>query len=300
VAAHILPQLAIRRTALGLCAIACSACSGAEHPGYTIHNIMDTNGGGGLAMTYEIPKGWTALDKILWNTNLRLNPMSYNFSTGDPKSGMWLSVLSGLTFDFDRYGNGPITGKAPPAQASDFLMQDFTSSHPNNPQYTIESKEDKPIPYPMKPTVPGVSTVAYQCSVTVVYDFNGKPWEEKLTMDFYGYSQHVGANRLHGNWFVSGLCTVNAPQGHLHDIEVIANNVFGSERMTKSFANKYQEVCQMLLNKTKQENQEILRQRAQRVIVTGGGARAMDKDEFILHENIRSLKCHIFNYEMGN
>lgn len=280
-------------------AVGLIALAGAQSDGYVLHKVMDTNGTGGLAMTFQVPKDWTVLDKVSWNLNLRLNPMSYSFTAGNEAENSYISYLSGLTFDFASNGFGGMAGKAPPQRASDFLMEDVKAVHPNA-EIKVLDREDNPIPFPHS-TVPGVVAKAFHSILKVRFEVNGKPTEENLSMDLYGYVQPTGGRSFRGNWFVSGLTVVHAPEGGLEAMEVTCNKVLASEKMSTDFVAKYKQVAEMLLEKTRQETQQMLQQRAQTVISGGGGhAHIMDKDEFIFHEEIKGLRSQLFSRSIGN
>ncbi len=269
----------------------------AQAQGTVLHKVMDKNGTGGLAMTFEVPKGWATTDTVRWDLNLRMNPMSYTLSTGSPDGRSWISYLSGLTFGFTSNGGG----KQPPAHASDFLLEDFRATHPGM-QFEIVEQQNAPIPYPYAPSGPGVIALARHSVITVRFQGQKGPMLERLSYDFFGYTLATGGGSYVGNWLVNGLTVVNAPEGQLEGMERISNSILSSERMTTAFQNRYQQVAEMLLERTKAEGREAQRQRAQRVVSGGGGGHAhiMDKDEFILHEAIKGLRSRMFSRSIGN
>ncbi len=253
-------------------------------------------------MTFEIPTGWNAQDIVQWNLNLRLNPMSYSLTTGSPDHRTWISYLSGLTFDFQSNGYGGVLGKAPPQKPSDFLVQNFKFVHPNT-EFDVVDVVDQPIPFPYRPGASNVFTSSTHSVLTARFEVNGTPMEERLSMDFYGWSMSTGPNAYRGNWFVSGLTVVNAPEGQLPAAQQVCNTVLNSERMAKSFSSRYQQVCSTLLAKTKAEGRAMQQQKARRIIRGGGGgghAHIMNKDEFELHEAIKGLRSRIFSRSIGN
>ena len=303
VTSHVSRKFNLCRVAFAACIAATSGFADAQNPGYSLHKVMDSKGSGGLAMTYQIPKGWTAQDNVVWNLSLRLNPMSYSLTAGSPDHQTWISYLSGLTFDFAGFGNRVSAGKAPPARASDFLMQDFEAVHPNM-DFDVVSQRDNPIPFPHA-TVPGVVARAFHSVLTIKFTVNGIPMMENLSEDFYGYSQPTGPGSFRGNWFVSGMTVVNAPEAEISNAEQICNTMLSSEKMSSAFSAKYQKVSKMLLAKTKAEGKAAMQKRARQVIYArssggGGGGHAMNKDVFILHEAIRGLRSRIFSWSIGN
>jgi hypothetical protein len=272
------------------------------------HQVMDTNGSGGLALTYGLPQGWRAMDRIYWNLGLRMNPMSFAMTIASEDQQELISYISALSFDFASNGYA-VAGKPMPAHPSDFLMDDFRSVHPNA-AFQVLDRQDDPIPFPYKPAVPNVTTRACHASLTIGFVANGVQSVERLSYDLYGYSQPTGRGSYRGNWIADGVTVVVSPTDEQDDAAQLARQVLASAKMDPAFLAKYKKVSAMLLEKTKAEGRAAAKRRAQALVAarsrppSGGrgysGGRAMDKDTFILHEAIRGLRCRIFNYAIGN
>ena len=289
-------KLMVAAGALGVAALA------SAQDAYVPHKVMDTKGSGGLAMTYNIPEGWTPSDILYWNLNVRMNPMSYSIGAASKDSREWATYLSELAYQFSGGGYGGVNGKAPPNLPSDFLLQNFQSMHPGI-QPDIVDREDNPTQFPYTPAAPNIQTRAYHSVLAVRFTGpGGQHMMQKFATDFYGYVQPTGGGMYQGSWVVSGVTTITGPEDQIDQVEAIGQKIFHSARFDPEFLSRYKQVCNLLLARTKAENAAALRERAQHIIVSGGGgtAHAMDKDTFMMQEDIKGLRSHLFSAAIGN
>ena len=305
----------VRRLGLGFSA--CSLCGLAAVARPTVfaantvpYQIVDKNGSGQVAFIFQVPAGWKIQDTLNWNLNVRSNPMVYTITAINPAGGSWFSYMSGVTFPFGSGVGGTPYGKPAPAKPSDFLQEYF--EHANN-QFSprVLKKVDNPTPFPFKPAVPGVKTFAYHSELLGEITLGGHVSQVKLSTDYLGYRQSVGTGYV-GNWTANNITVICAPQAILAETARRANEALQSERPTPEFVETYKQVSDMLLERTKRENDQARAARAQQIIAnsdqSGGGSganvrgnrRIDDPDTFNLRMAVKGLQSRIFSRSIGN
>ena len=308
-------RLLIRQLVLGLSA--CSLCSFAAMapPADSVpYQLIDKNGSGQVAFTFQAPAGWKVLDTLNWNLMVRSNPMVYTLTAIAPDGNTWFSYMSGLTFPYGSGVGGGPTGKPAPAKPSDFLQEYFEGA---NKQFSpkVLKKVDTAVPYPYKTSVLGVKTFAYHSELLGEVNLGGHIGQMKLSADYLGYRQTLGTGYV-GNWTVNNITVVKAPAELLAEASKKAKEVLESERPSPGFVDTYIKVSNMLLARTKQENDQARAAKAQRIIVTnsggggnggggggGGGGRNNridDRDTFTLRMAVKGLQSRIFSRSIGN
>ena len=302
----------VRQLILGLSA--CSLCSFASvaPPADTVrYQLVDKSGSVQVAFTFQVPAGWKVQDTLNWNLMVRSNPMVYTLTAIAPDGNTWFSYMSGLTFPFGSGVGGSPYGKPAPAKPSDFLQEYFEGV---NKQFSprVLNKTDKATPYPYKSSVPGVKTFAYHSELLGEFTLGGHVGQMKLSADYLGYRQTLGTGYV-GNWTVNNITVIKAPQDLLAETSRKAKEVLDSERPSPAFIDTYIKVSNMLLARTKQENDQARAAKAQRIIVTsnggsnggggGGGGRNNridDRDTFTLRMAVKGLQSRIFSRSIGN
>ena len=245
---------------LALVLLTGSLAAGADTAAFVLHQAVDVKGTGRTALTYLLPKDWTATDSVTWDLAQRTVPMQYKIHATSPDGQFVVHYLNETVNSYSIQPNHLVQGKAPPKDPTDLLVDFFKSTHAG---LNVEILDRQSTPATSRfPSDPTSHSLALTCSVKLRYTVNGVTMLTKSGFDFDSYNLGTPWGREHGfingSWYLINVTSISAPEEQFPEAMRRAAVLLSSRSYDPTFFQQYMEVCQMMLTEMQRENQARL------------------------------------------